>query len=124
MPCAGNVPVIVASGSINQPSGGDISTTTLFTPAADGVFRVSLYFDGVVAWAGNATSVIFSWTDDSGAQHITMPMSNLPYGFSNSPHSAAIAIPIHAAAAVITIATSGNTDTNNYTLYYIVEQLA
>ena len=46
MPCIGNVPSIVASGSIVKSSGGNIAATTLSTLASAGLFRISVYFDG------------------------------------------------------------------------------
>ena len=45
-----SVPVVVASQTFNQTEGGNVDTTTLFTPSAAGVFRVSVY----ICWAAPA----------------------------------------------------------------------
>lgn len=110
MPCAGNVPVIVASGHINNPSGGAINPFTIFTPTAEGVFRVSAYVTN--AGAMDAYPLELTWTDENGSQSIEA--SPVEYVLTTTFHSLADAIQLQT--------TSYNlSDTD---LYYIVEQLA
>ena len=49
---------------------GSIPTTTLFTPASTGLFRVSVYMTEVVPPQGNDGTWIFNlaWTDDAGLE--------------------------------------------------------
>jgi hypothetical protein len=66
MPCIGNVPVIVASGSISQPDGGDLSATTLFTPSASGLFLVTLY----ISCAVTSGTIAFTYTDSLASRNL------------------------------------------------------
>jgi hypothetical protein len=124
MPCIGNVPSIVASGSIVKSSGGNISATTLFTPSAAGLFRVSVYLDGPTGAAGN-TGASISWTDSNGAASVTLQLANNPWiAGPNSPCSGWSDVFIHSLADAIQFALSGNSSSTAYTMWYVVEQLA
>lgn len=126
MPCIGNVPSIVASGSISQPSGGNFTATTLYTPAADGVFRISVYFDGDVAWSGNSAQATISWTDDTAARSAVFSegSNDIIEGQNGSGSAAIQSCPIHSAANAIKLALAGNGNTSAFVAYYIVEQLS
>lgn len=123
MPCIGNVPIIVASGNIVKAS-GPVSATTIFTPAAAGVFRVSIY----VAGPGNGLSqpINLTWTDISGAQAGHFGANQLNgNGQETIDPAASVSVVIEAEADAIQVSTSQVTGTGvGYTLYYVVEQLA
>jgi hypothetical protein len=48
---------------------GTLADTTLFTPATDGDFLVSVYMEDITGTASVQTTL--KWTDDIGAQSIT-----------------------------------------------------
>jgi hypothetical protein len=125
MPCIGNVPSIVASGSIVQASGGNFSAVTLYTPAAAGLFRVSFYVDGDNIGGGHSAggegplsnaSILLSWTDASNPQENEISSQTLaPASYTEL---------IHSVADAIQLSISGNGQTIPYTVFYVVEQLA
>ncbi len=104
---------IVASQSFLSQSAA-LSPVTLFSPAADGDFRLSFYFEqGAGATFAFAR---FDWTDDSGAQQKS--------GNSVSPGEFdQLTIMAHATANnQITIQATAS-GTINYSLFATVEEL-
>jgi len=121
MPCV-NAPIIAASGSYNQPdtgaaNGGSLSATTIFTPAAAGIFRVSVY---VTISNNGFADVVVNWADENH--------SNLSAGLNVSGTFGEQDFILHAAASAIQVSTDAGANPNptaaTYTLYWIVEQLA
>ena len=118
MPCAGNVPVIVASSTLTQPSGGSIAATTIFTPSASGLFRLSAYVTSSAS-LDNPTFTI-SWTDAQGGQ------SQISFWRYNTLDTKSLS------GSWVFNAASGNdiqiefdtTTTSAYTVQYVLEQLA
>jgi hypothetical protein len=121
MPCIGNVATIVANGSISRPSGGDFPSTTIFTPAAAGLFRVTVY----LATINSPTFYLdLAWTDENGSQTLRAAPGQLDGG-SNGVigNLGAFSIMIHSEAAAIQISTDQGS-TSAAVLWYVVEQLA
>lgn len=54
-----SVPNIVASGSYVSQTVA-LTTTALYTPAADGLFRISVFYE----WSAGSINPTFSWTSD------------------------------------------------------------
>ena len=121
MPCIGNVPSIVASGSIDKPSGGNISATTVYTPSDAGVYRISIYATMASGFGGGAATSV-TWTDDRGARNAGVPFGNLQ-GSSNNDAGAVIAFRALADAIQLSTDMAGSSSVA-YTLYYVIEQLA
>ena len=134
MPCIGNVPSIVASGSIASeanPSGPGtiIPSTTIYTPTAAGIFRVSVYVAGVAS--GNPSSfenLYLTWTDENGSQQLQAG-ENLDgnSGFSSGSSLGglqAFDLIVHAEADAMQVSADHGSGAGTYTLYYVVEQLA
>ena len=111
-----NVPIVVASGSIVNSGGGDLSATTLYTPTTPGIFRVSWYFEGTGNYLGSAY-IYLNWTDDEAARSVDVLSNSMNPPYMGSWTVRAIADPIQ-------LSTSGNVYSAAYTIYYVVEQLA
>ena len=68
-----------ASSSVKLP--GQVATiplTTLFTPATDGQYQISVYASCTVAGGGGSTlTVAIGWTDDTTVQSVAIPAMSL-----------------------------------------------
>jgi len=60
-------PTIVATVALTSQT-ANISTTGLYTPTADGVFRISAYMTMVVPGSTGSWWLTAYWDDDAGAQ--------------------------------------------------------
>ena len=60
-------PTIVATVALTSQT-ANISKTALYTPTADGVFRISAYMTMVVAGSTGAWWLTGYWNDDAGAE--------------------------------------------------------
>lgn len=103
---------IVASQTWTSQSSA-LSATTVYTPAAAGLFRVSAYLDGVVASQSASTTI--AWTDS----HQSRSSSLNSLGNASAPSAQVL---WSAASDPIQVSTvfSG---TGTYNLYVVVEQL-
>lgn len=121
MPCAGNVTTVVAAQTFVQSSGGDLGTTSLFTPSASGLFRMTVNLESASEiWSEGGSNAVVqpTWTDDYG---------NTGSNFSEVVAAKALSyqwIFRSAASEPIEIGTSGIATTSAYTLTAVVEQLA
>lgn len=99
-----------------------ITTTTMFTPTAVGVYRVSVYMVCTTAGTGTLSCTI-KWTDDYQAQQ-SSPASNVD--LSGVGNAGSGNIPINATAAAITYETAiaGKAGSPEYSLYIVLEQLS
>ena len=122
MPCIGNVPTIVASGSINY-TGASHAATTIYTPSASGTFRVSIY---ITAASVPATDATLTWTDINGSQSVAVGggLDGSNTGGQFSEGVSGFDLILQSEADAIQIATSDGNGSGNYTIYYVVEQLA
>lgn len=110
MPCIGNVPAIVASGSFNQS--GPLSATTLFTPTVTGIYRISVY---AVGSNTDGIGASLAWTDENRSQSVS------PINLNGAQEIVAVA---HAVASSNIQLSSGADVTDTVTYRYVVEQLA
>lgn len=114
MPCIGNVPSIVANGSITHS--GNLTATTIYTPTAAGLFRLSVYITPTSGSNGGSVSPI--WTDVNGqTQNGTLDLNTNGYLATESWTFNADA------STNIQLATNSMVG-RSYILYYVLEQLA
>lgn len=128
MPCIGNVPNIVASGSL-QHTGVSMAATTIFTPAATGVYRVSIYIspelNGSYPAGTPPCDFTLTWTDASTSRSLSIIGGTLDGGaVSAAPKITAGDLIIQSTASAIQVATSNGVLTGVYDIYYVVEQLS
>jgi len=123
-------PVVVAHGRLtNQTPPTD--TTTIFTPAQTGLYRLSVYVTVTKPVNGGEWNYILSWTDDAGAEETNNMLSW--YGGSTPSHAFATpglvdwpgnTVTFEAVGGVpVTYWVPGNADGSMYSLYYTVERL-
>jgi hypothetical protein len=125
-------PVIVAKGRfVNRAT--PIPTTTLFTPSADGLFRLSIYMTETVTGANVFDSWVFvlNWNDDAGAEGSnvdSLTVNQAPPGaWGNEGFAFAGTVQTFEAKAsqpvTFTVTYSPPTPSGAYSLYYVVERL-
>lgn len=126
MPCIGNIPSIVASGSI-QWTGASHTASTLFTPSTAGTYRVSVYLspepNGSYPSGSPSAVLQLSWTD-SNSGHL---LSFTQQGGNNAPSDTPFThgdLVIQSATSAIQVSASSGSSLVTYDLYYVVEQLA
>jgi hypothetical protein len=113
-----DLPQIVAKQSYLAQSTA-LGSTTIYTPAAAGLFRISGYFEST---GSNGGQLNVFWTDDHRAQAGGAVINTLASGGWGSNGSFQ-AITIRSAASnPITITTSFS-GTGTYDVYVVVEQL-
>ena len=100
---------------------GDISTTTIYTPVAAGLFKINVYMICTVAGGGTLTCTI-GWTDIVGAKTLE-PASGVD--LSSTANGAVGTSFISSGASAITYATAiaVKTGSPQYALYLVLEQL-
>jgi hypothetical protein len=124
-------PVIVARGKVVNRS-TTVPTTTIFTPQATGLYRLSVYGTITTADANSLSvwSYHFGWTDDAGAQ--IFPGLVAGSGNTLGPFGAyglvvgGASYPFEAkagAAVTYSIVQVGPPDGSAYSLYYTLERL-
>ena len=115
------VPVIVAKQVLSGQV-GSFSPITLFTPSADGDYRVSIYLDAATVSTGKAIIVDWHWTDDNASQFSSVSLND-----SQSPHAVTRFVDvIHVTSGnAITLQPGVNfNDTlDTYNVYVTVEEL-
>lgn len=110
-----SVPQIVASVNfLSQTS--NLAASTLYTPAAAGNYRVSVYVT-ITAGAGSFVQATLGYTDESGAVTNNTQIE----AATSSPAQACI--PIYAEASAITIAVSIQSGSPTYNVRTVVESL-
>lgn len=110
-----STPIIVAKQSFLAQSAA-VPITTVFTPAVEGDFRLSLYIVGT-SGTGSACGV-FAWTDESSTESVDFGCGAA--GPNSAAHSTS---PIHATASnPIQFSTFIN-GTVTYDAFVIVEQM-
>lgn len=101
---------------------GDIGATTIYTPAAAGLFRVNVYQICKVAGTGTLSTVI-GWTDSVGAKTIS-PASNVDLSSTANGATGTSFISATAAAITYTTAIAGKAGSPEYNLYIVLEVLS
>jgi hypothetical protein len=113
-------PCVVASVSLPNQSQA-IPNTPIFTPTANGIFRINAY---ATASKGNNQSaqwvVYFGWTDDLGARKSTTTAYE---NSSNAPNTTFIVQDVAGLPLSYQTKPSGNVSGATYNLNIVVEQL-
>lgn len=104
---------VVAGGSFNQPNGGSVSRTTIFTPLPAGIYRIGFYL--AVPLNRSAVGVYLYWTDENGPQ---------TYEFTASSSDKMIHALAGDAIQISLDDTSNTVPAPAYAVYWTVEQLA
>jgi hypothetical protein len=114
------VPKIESSSSFTGQTSA-LATTTIFTPAADGLYRVNIYMSVTAGMSIPSVTAHLKWTDNGGAAQ----NNNQIQAAGVSPCSAATqSLPIFAKSGTnITIETSGLSGSPTYDLLVSVESL-
>ncbi len=121
-------PMIVAEVTQLQDH-GNLPLTTLFSPTAEGNYRVSLYFATTTPppTGGTSSTWMFSWTDELGQRQQTSPPQSCPS--ITNPSTAdfcIITFPIiHCVAntAITFQNTFSDPTIASYDLFYVVEKV-
>jgi hypothetical protein len=126
--------IVVKRRLVNQTA--PIPTTTIFTPAHDGVYRLSVYATITKADPSSQSWWYYTlaWTDDAGPENPSAnPIFNgngaslgqfsnsfigWPMGGSSTTIEAKAGTPI-----TYTMGQSGGPDNSAYSLYYVLEQV-
>ena len=111
-----DLPQIVAKQSYTGKTAA-LASTAIYTPAASGVFRVSVALENTTGGTDNVTATI-TWTDAYHSQ--TIDMQKYARGIYTSGFWGVIAIPVASGNA---ISISASYVSGTYDLYVVVEQL-
>lgn len=106
-----NIAPLVASGSILAQT-SPLSGSTIYTPTAAGLFRVSLFNEGT---GGGTMALSVLFTDDTGSHVVSSPGTTLPQTFS--------AVVRCTAGNDIQVAADIFSGSPTFSLFYAVEQL-
>ena len=111
---------IVATVSLTGQTGA-IGATTIYTPAASGQYRVSVYHLVTTAGGGTLTTTI-GFTDDEGAK-TSVPASNIDLAVDTQAQSGNVFIRSTAAAITYTVTIAGISGSPQFSLWIVVERL-
>ncbi len=102
---------------------GNISTTTIYTPPAAGLYRVSVYQICKVAGSAGTLNSVIGWTDAVGAKTLSPAADVTLTSTANGSTGNAF---ISATAAAITYATTitGGAGSPQYDIHIVVEKLS
>lgn len=99
-----------------------INTTTLFTPAADGIYRINVYASCTTAGSGGTATPVIGWRDDTTTQSLSLSAVNLTVQGSYSNQSITVKCksgqPITYGCTV-----AGATGSPQYALYVNIEPI-
>lgn len=101
---------------------GDIGATTIYTPAAAGIYKLSVYAICTTAGSAGTLTVTAGWTDDAAAR-----TSNVVNGLDlTGTNAAENTLTIRSTATAITYATAiaGGAGSPAYALFIVLERLA
>jgi hypothetical protein len=128
-------PQIVAKGKFPNQTVA-IPTTTILTPAKDGLYRLSVYVTMTTTGnPGSTWNYNLSWTDDAGPQSLPSFLFALDYltgpffQFANIGFGASLGGPVTVFEAkagtpiTYSVTQSGPADSSAYSLYYVLERL-
>jgi len=112
---------IVATIALTD-QGDDIGATTLYTPAASGMYRVSTYALTTTAGAGGTLDVTIGWTDDEQAQS-SVVVNDMDLTVDKTAAQNTLFIRSTAAAITYTTAIAGKSGSPKYSLFIVVERV-
>ena len=102
--------------------GAAIGQTTIFTPSASGVYRVSVYQVMTTAGSGGTLATTIGWTDDEQAQ-TSKPASDLDMTSDGTASSGVLFLRSAVAAIHYTVTTAGIGGSPKFALFILTEQL-
>lgn len=111
----------IVAAAILTAQTANISATTLYTPAAAGLYRVSVYHVVTTAGGGTLTTAII-WTDDAQAQ-TTAPATNIDLANLGEAATGTSFIRSTASAIQYSATIAGKTGNPQYALFIVVEKL-
>jgi hypothetical protein len=122
-------PIIVAQAKLPHQT-APIPESTMFTPAQDGLFRVSAYATVTKSTSGGSWTFSLKWTDDAGAnlEIYALQQSTTSAGqFTSDGGYGGGAVRTFEAKAgtpiMFNLGEAGHPEGGEYSLYYVVEQL-
>lgn len=103
---------------------GQVNTfapVTLFTPTADGDYRISIYLEAATVGAGKNITLEWDWTDNNAAQNSTVAL----FGAStNARDRFTDVIHVTSGNAIVLKPQAGfNDNTDSYNVFVTVEEL-
>jgi hypothetical protein len=114
------LPCIVATASLTGQS-GPLPLTTVYTPPASGMFRVSTYLS--VSKTRNVTPtwiLTFGWTDDNGPRNTT---TSATQNGSNANAATAVIQSVGGQPLAYSTRLQGEDGETTYNVFIVVEQL-
>ena len=120
------------NGQPYMPSGGvvdltaqaaSIGATALFTPSANGLFRISYYLTTTTAGSAGTVTVTFTWTDEAKAETFTSTALSLTALGALAPPQPLVIYAKTTAAIQYSTTVSGATGSPQYSLHIRVEAL-
>ena len=113
---------IVATVSLTGQT-GNIGATTLYTPAASGLYKVSVYHLCSVAGSGGSLATQIGWTDAVQAQ-TSNPAADISLTSAGNAASGISLIQATANAITYSATIAGGTGNPQFNLYIVVERLS
>lgn len=101
---------------------GNIATTTIYTPAAAGLFRVNVYQICSVAGTAGTLATTIGWTDAVGAKTIK-PAADIDLASTANGATGMSFISTTASAITYASAITGGTGSPQYAIYLVIEAL-
>ena len=102
---------------------GSVTATNLFTPSANGLFRLSYYLTTTTAGSAGTVSVTFTWTDEAKAETFTSSTLSLSALGALAPQAPLVIYAKTTAAIQYSTTVSGATGSPQYSLHIRVEAL-
>jgi len=112
---------IVATAQLTAQA-GDILATTLYTPAAAGLFKINVYHICHTAGAAGTLNTLISWTDAVSAKTLS-PASDITLTSTNNGATGNAFFNSAAAGITYTATITGGAGSPKYNLYLTLEQL-
>lgn len=112
---------IVATAQLTGQT-GNIVTTTLYTPSAAGLFRISVYQICTTTGTGTLSSTI-GWTDAAGAK-TTSPAGTVDLSSTSNGATGMTFLSTTASAITYATAIAGKVGSPQYAIYLVLEALA
>lgn len=114
-------PVIVGTVSLTGQT-SNIASTTIYTPATAGLYRLSVYALTTTAGSAGVLDVSFNWTDDEQAQSSLM-IDDLDLAVDKTAGSNSIFIRSTASAIQYSTTITGGSGSPAYSLFIVAEKL-
>lgn len=100
---------------------GNITSTNIFTPPVNGMYKVTSYRECTTAGSAGQASIAIAWNDDNGAQSSSQALSLSSVGYTTATY---IVRATTAASISYSVTLSGVTGSPVYALFLVVERLS